>query len=271
MERRHGPFPGLAFGALLLTLLAPRVAEGQSVWSPRGERGDLTFEALRPSLDDADGQDFLFGSLYLGFNRPVSPGVRILGELAISRFGFEGGEGAWGFGNPYLGLEVGDQEGTAFAEVGVRLPLADGEGLAGGAFSDLGRMAAFGEDLLSFSALGRFSSRRESGLFTTIRAGPSVWIDTGDRDADTELFLDYAGLVGYEDERFGVGGGLVGTMLVTEGDLDFGERTAQEGTLRGWLVLDTVRPHVELRVPLDDALNDITKFTLGVGVSVALR
>jgi hypothetical protein len=74
------------------------------------------------------------------------------------------------------------------------------------------------------------------------RAGNSAIIEqlvrryTGDSDdvfGDTEeLLLGYTGMIGYETAQLSIMGGVTGRALITESDLDFGERTTHQLSFR---------------------------------------
>ena len=255
---------------LAVGLWAPP-ALAQSVWVPQDRDGAVRLELQRPSLE-GEGQDLLFGAVFVGVSAPLSPSVHLLLEVAVARTAFEQGGfdvSEWGLASPYVGVELGRDGGSGSFELGVRLPVAGGDGLFAGFLSDVERRLAFLEDAVVVSGLGRLTSTRENNVFTVLRFGPEILVPT-EEVGDTELFLTYSGVVGYEGERVSVGGGLVGQFLATGEGGGFGDRSVHELSVRGSVELASVRPHLELRFPVDDSLDAVVDFTLGLGLTVPL-
>jgi hypothetical protein len=235
----------------------------------------MALQVLKPDFDGPDNTSFLTSMAVVSLRLPVGPRVHFVAEVPLAHYGedlpFAGGLSKNAFGNPYAGLEVRSPANRVFGELGLRLPAApDNQASAVGAFTDLDRMDAFIEDIVPVTALLNYRYRGPTGLVARVRAGPSVWIDVGDGRSESELFLGYSGQLGYEGPMVSVSGGFSGLMIVTEEDLDVGERTLHQIGLALTGGGGRIRPGAQIRLPLDEDLNDLLDVVFGVSLTVAL-
>ncbi len=266
-------FGVVGLGAILAVF--PSQMAAQSIWTSPSESSSFSVEWLKPEFSNAEDMSFFSSALFLSGRVWVHNNVRVVGDLPFANVDFKDGEADLGVGNPYLGVEVGAPNSPLWGEVGVRAPLAseDNSALGVGFWADYDRCEAFMPDVLSIVGLGHYQYQHRSGLSARFRAGPLFQVDTnkdaiGDR---TEAYAVYSAHGWYDIEKARFGAGLTGRMLVTEADLNLGERTVHQLGLFLIGKFGGVEPGLHLRMPLDQDLNDILDFVVGLNVTVPLR
>ena len=175
-------------------------------------------------------------------------------------------------GNPYVGLEFRKPGSSVFTEIGGRIPVTPDDKFSAssiGGSADFDRLEAFASDLLAITGKINYHNKNASNLVIRLRGGPTVWIPTD--EGDTELLLDYSAQVGYEGQQVSVIGGLTGRLIVTEEDLDFGERTFHHLGASASLNLGTVSPGIHFRIPIDEDLSDSIDSVLGLNLVFQLQ
>ncbi|MFQ5864518.1 MAG: hypothetical protein ACE5IW_04730 [bacterium] len=276
--KRRLLFAIIAAVSLINTLLFMVPLGAQSIWVDQSSHNSIAIEILKPHLDGDENFTFISSAWFLSGRFWLGENVVIMGELPLAygaldeNFGFDEDETI--IGNPYIGLELRKQGSPVYAEIGGRIPLTpDDKFLAPtiGSYSDLDRLEAFASDVITLTAKMNYHQISASNLAFRIRGGPTFWINTGGNGDDSELLLDYSAQVGYEGERITVLGGLTGRLLVTEGDLDLGERTFHQLGVAASVGLGTVRPGVHLRFPIDEDSNDLIDFVLGFNLAIEFK
>ena len=247
--------------------LVPQGLLAQAPWTERGSRPSIALEVQKPSFADGDFS-FATGAAFLSARVPAGH-IVLIGELPAA-FGSISDASSTVIGNPYLGLETGGTE--VVGELGMRLPIANVSGdddfaTGVGVFSDFDRLEAFTEDLMSVRAAVRFDRRDAGGFGFGGTMAPALFIPTNDGDA--ELFVGYAARASYAWAGASVGAEFSGRLLVTEGDLNFGERTVHQVALGAGVDLGPWRPGAYFRLPLDRDLTDTVNHVFGL--SLALR
>ncbi len=283
-SRRRAVLAVLALTALPSAVAAPAVA--QSVWLPVSRGPSMSLEGFKPVLDQGN-RNFTpaTAAFFLSGRMPISESLVVTAELPfahagvrLSAYGGTGTESSTTLGNPYVGLEMASAASPLVADVGVRLPLRksrDSEASAAmvGFLSDIDRMEAFQEELLSIGGHIGLRTHQASGLYLQARGGPILWFNTAENRpaAETELFLDYVAQVGYDVGRYGVIGGLSGRTLVTEDEGGWSDNSIHQLGVSGSVAFGGVRPGIQLRVPLDSELDDMLRYVIGLNVTVQLR
>jgi len=260
----------------ILGALASQVATGphglaaQVPWNERGGRPSIAIEVQKPSLvvPGGDGFSFATGAIFLSARVPAGP-VLFAGELPTSLASAADISGTV-IGNPYLGLEVRGTEWSG--EVGVRLPIAsvsENGDIAQlvGVVSDFDRFEAFAEDLASLRASVRFDRRDPSGLGFGGTLAPALLVPTNEGAA--ELFVGYAARVSYAWAGASAGAEFTGRLLVTEPDLDVGERTSHQIAFGAGVDLGQWRPGAYFRLPLDTDLTDSVNYVIGLTMALS--
>lgn len=251
----------------LLPLVASATADAQTIWHDHTRPQSLWLEFNHAAFE-GEGSGFLTSSNAIGGRYYLDDVTAITAELPFAYADLDAPfDSELGVGSPYLGVEYGPTE-KFLLEAGLRLPFsATNNGAAAGFFAEFAdRSAAYLDEVLSVHVIPNLTSTYEGGFRTRLRGGPVLWIPTG--GGDPELFVDYGGSVGFENAGFGGDLGITGWMLVSRGDLDFGERTIfQVGAQAYRRFGNGGRLGVLLRIPLDDAVENLD-FTLGVAASM---
>ena len=273
--------------ASAIASIAPSPAGAQSLWMPRDQKHALLLEGLRPSLESSE-PEFPSGAFFLGGRLRLSETAALVVELPYARF-----EGNFVFGladfetnsstvgNPYVGVELGPPGSIFFAELGVRAPVTSDEEFVAvftGVFADPTRFDAFSVHTLPVHALFNIRHVSPSGLLTRLRFGPVVAIATED-DAislvtspfafgETDLFAVYAWQIGYEGTSIRAGGAISGSALVTSDVGNLGTRTTNQLEVHADFGPWTVRPGLDLRVPMGSFANAVPVI-LGISVGAA--
>lgn len=268
----------------VVSFLLPFSLTAQSIWVDRSHNKTIALEILKPNLagDFYDNTTFPTSAMFFSLRLPISNRLNVVGEFPLAHAGvdygsdfFEFDESETGIGNPYIGLEILNENATFFTEIGVRAPLAPESNLGTtvGWFADfIDRGEAFLPDILSVIVAQNYHHRAPSGFTMRLRGGPSFWIYTGaeDTDEDVELFLLYSAQAGYESHNVSLMGGLSGRMIVTESGLNIGERTLHQFGASVSVDLGRVRPGVQFRLPVDEDFSDILDSVFGVNLAIEL-
>lgn len=198
----------------------------------------------------------------------------MLANYPVAHFGVDNeffNESETAIANPYVGFEFRRPGTSSFIELGGRVPLAPDDKLGAllyGTFADINRLGAFAPDLLTVTGKFNYYNENASNLIVRLRGGSTVLIPTD--EGDTELVLDYSAQVGYKGSQISVIGGLSGQLIVTEEDLDLGERTIHQLGASASLNLGSVRPGIHFWIPMDEDL-DFIDFVLGLNLVLQLR
>ncbi len=271
----------------ILALAAAAVpAQAQSVWLPSSHGPSISIEGFKPILTEGNRNWTTATTAYfLSGRMPISGSVIATAELPFAYAGFKrsalGGTGvetSSTLGNPYVGIKLASAASPITADLGVRLPVRkskESEGMAAsvGFLADVDRMEAFAADLLSVGGHLGIRHRDPSGLHLHARGGPIMWFNTAkDRPGDdTELFLDYVAQAGYDVGRYAIIGGLSGRTQMTADEGSWSDRSIHHLGVSGSVAFGSVRPGIQVRVPLDDDLDDVLRYVIGLGVTVQLR
>ena len=271
--------------ALVLTVLTAAPAAAQSVWLDRDHRSSVFVEALFPDLLTAArtmqaDSSFPTWTWFVGARVPVSRTVWLEAELPYTRIEFDsefiditGSK----IGNPYVGVEVAPNpdRGMRF-EVGLRAPVVnvdDAEDLAAvfnGVLTDVDRRDAFYPDILPVHTGIRYHQSAlttKSGVGFDIRLTPDILIPVGDNDGDTEVELGYLGTVQYAMPSMRVGAGFTGAWIAT-GDQDFDQDSSHQLEFMADFLKGSVRPGVQLKIPLDSEPFDIMNLVWGFSLNI---
>lgn len=258
--------------ALVLVPWLPARGHAQEGLPLGGERPLVQIELAKPFFEDQSpsGSGFGFATSILDATVVIPTGGPILfARLGVAYATLEGTDASTTISNPRLGV-LFTGEGTTHGELHVDLPFANEIGnddyATGVAItSDIERLERFNPEAWSVGGSITPEKRLESGSILGARVGAKVWLPTEDGE-DTELFAVYSSFATFALGEADLGGELSGIAILTEGDLDFGERTLFLATLS--LGLPGVRgsPEVFVRLPLDEDTR-----TGGVDAVVGLR
>jgi hypothetical protein len=268
---------------VLLSTFSPAVRAQLPAGSPLGQPS-LEIEVLKPRFDTSLSESFSFftSATFLTARVPLSRNLLVVAEIPFahvgSRYTSPSGTASDSpnepaLGNPYLGLSFAPEGANAAAEFGIRLPLAQqSDGYAAtavGALSDVDRLDAFMPDQLSMMVAVRTSQEVAEGLSLRTRLGPTAWVQNIHFD-DVELFAQYGAQLHYAAGIGEVGLGVTGRLLITESDLDFGERSVHHLGVVAALNLSRVQPGLQFRVPLDKDLRSFVDHVFGLSLVVRI-
>lgn len=265
---------------LVVILLQYRFAFNQSIWLSRGNESSFSFEYLRPTfVTQPFSSTTLTGSVYVVSGRiGLSEKSALILELPYSvgdissNFGLSASHSS--IGNMYIGGEFASQDRRFVTEVGLRVPMAQEDKFYAyytGLNSDIDHWEAFIPNVASLSALVNFKPRLETGFYLRLLGGSSLWLRTkpGTIRDDSEFFLNYGSIVGYDSDLLSAGLGITGKMLLTEtGDLER-RNYYQLGFIIG-TTLGNIRPELHLRLPLDKNLKQSIDRVLVLQATVSL-
>jgi hypothetical protein len=256
-----------AITAVAILATAPRIG-AQTIWTGLERPEGLHIEAYHPELD-GDTFGALSSVVFVGGRLEASPGLRLVADLPLAYADAEGASDL-AVGAPYFGVEW--VRANRVIEAGVRAPTASSNfGAAlGSAAEFVDRLGSFSSNAAVVTAAGVYGGTSAGGFVHRIRLGPRVLIPT--EGGDTEIIVDYGGVIGYATPTFGIEGGLTGWALVTEDAGGLGERTVHQVGFQAYRPLaDGGRLGVLLRLPLDKDVADFQDFSVGLIATIALR
>lgn len=254
--------------------------KAQSIWLSNNDGKSISLEGFKPIYDE-EGYSFSTGTFSLGFRFPIGKSL-LVAELPYvhAAYKFESpyfnmSLSESGIGNPYIGLQQRVSNSSTFGEVGLRIPLAsEDKWLANmiGIYTDLDCQEAFVPHWLPITAMLNYWKKSDSGLIFRLRGGPLLWINTekSEFDDSMELLMKYSAQIGYESGQVRLLGGLIGRMIVTEGDLNISERTAHQLGFSASVGFGNIRPGILILLPLEEEIKEVINYTLGVNLEVTL-
>ncbi|MCI0693368.1 hypothetical protein L0337_15360 [candidate division KSB1 bacterium] len=140
-------------------MIFPISSPAQSIWLDRSQEKTLALEVLRPDFKNEDNE-FVRSTnsgwvLFLSSRLPLSRIFYLVGDLPFAsgsyeyesrRSGFQKSHSESIIGNPYLGVEIVEENVPVFGELGIRLPLTSEDNMLGaitGLYTDMDRLEAF--------------------------------------------------------------------------------------------------------------------------------
>ena len=248
-------------------------AKAQSPWLPDSLDNGIGFEFLKPVFDDGTGISALTSTQIISGRYRANDNVLLVVELPFIYFNSDFFDSEFKIGNPYVGFLVNNSSKTYFLEAGIRAPLAsdDDFGVTSiGVFSDFDRAEAYGPDLFAITVKNNYLKKSQSGFVFKLMGGLSYWLSTDSNNTDSELLFDYSGHAGYDGDKVQLLGGITGRLIITEDDIDFGERTFHQFGIIARYKATKVQPGLLFRIPLDDDLGDLINFVAGVNLLINL-
>lgn len=242
---------------LIFTVTLPGTALAQAPSVGRNMSHALWIEIQKPQFDELD-TGILNGVLVPIYRVAISERTFIVLDLPISHADFgDGSAQETMFGNPYVGVEYGAANSPMWWEAGIRPPIASENNFSAafmGLETDFNRAEAFSAKLLSIVTRFNYRERMEGGGLFHVRPGLAYLIASSGGDAD--LLFDYRVMGGYESAGYIAGAALSGRLVVTGGGGDLLDRTVNQLTLLGNRTTGSIRPGVELRIPLNNLATD---------------
>jgi hypothetical protein len=257
---------------LLFAGALPGAGAAQPLWIGDPGRPDFTLEALRPDFEGEDGLTFPSSAWFAGVRLRLAAGTLLVAELPFATIDVDEeffGESETAFGNPYVGLELGNRE-AAILQFGGRIPIAE-EGDAGarlfGLFADLNRWEAWVENMVPFYLQVHYQAVNPEGMGVRVGGGPVAWVATEEGE-DTEILATYVLQAVYRGQRFEAAGGIDGRVILTEDELLGDDRFQHEFVLSASPVLGRTRLGMQFRIPVGGSLGDFVDYTFGLHLAV---
>ena len=264
--------------ALALFVL-PDLVFAQPIWFNRERETTLEATWMKARFDEADDVGFLTSVMFVTGRAEVWDQLYVTVDLPMSYSEMTGNEfDDFSFGNPYLGIEYEAANGLAAVEFGVRLPIArsNEEAVYTGMLTDFEHLDAFLPDVFSFMFMGDQRFELGSGFSARIMAGPifqfykltdGYLFDDDEFDAD----VMYCAHGWYDTDVLRFGLGITGRALLTTEGLDtFDEKTMHQVGVAVAGKFERVEPGIHVRIPVDDDLNDLFNYVVGLDVTVPL-
>lgn len=273
-HRNIGPVISLLI-FLSLTMVSSGSIEAQSLWLQHSHRPSFSVEVLKPKYGLPAETNLLHMNFYISAYIPIASRFSLSFELPYTNFSFEDFDNNTGsMGNIYAGIEYDNPQSILAANFGVRIPIASenhDRPLLYGVFTDPDRIEAFTTKRLNFYGSGIFKGRIDPHVSIRTGIGPMLSVATGsDSDRDTEFYLRYYSQLWFEPNRFSMAMGLTGLFLLSEDDLNFGERTFHHLGLTAFYGFDKVKPGIILLFPLDSDFSDIIDVTYGFSLTIGI-
>jgi len=262
----------VALICLLAAVSSP--ALGQSLLLSQDDINYFGIEGLKPDFSEGANVSFLTFAAYASFRYKVNPALAVVAEIPFSHYDPDTyGDAESMLGDIYLGFEGrAGREGVAM-EFGVRLPTATEDkfsALVVGVYSDVNRWEAFLPKVVSFIPAINYRDLNQNDVGFRIRVAPSVDIPT-EGGGDAELYGLYAAQFIYMGREAEVTAGFSGRVLVTESDLDFGQRSLHQFDAAVSLTSSNVHPGFHVRLPLDKDLTDFLDVVFGFQVAAIVE
>jgi hypothetical protein len=260
--------------AALTILLTGMSATAQTSWLQIRDFNRIQVDVSKVSADLTVDQTLLSTFWFASGNFALSEQTSILFDLPFANFDVDvdGFDAETMFGNPFIGVEIGRRYNGGYALIGGRVPLAPEDKFYAsllGAYGHIDRFEAFLPDVVSFTGNGGFKKEFDNGAGYNAMGGLNLMMPT-EGNGDSELYLNYKFEFRFRSEKAGFAGGVHGRYLITESDLDFGERTVHLVGLKADYVAGNVIPGIHFYFPFDKDLSDIINTVIGINVTFNL-
>ena len=263
--------------ALLLSRLLVAPAAAQPLDPIDGRF--VAFEVLKPNADD-EFTTGLSSAWKFTAGLPLEGGGTLELEVpfayaALDRAEFED-DGSFAIGNPALRIRSHSSGGGLHTDLTVRPPVADADepvavlqGLRAAAVDEPERFVV--DYVTATIGSGGSLTLAREGLALFGRIEGSLWIDTGERDDRTEVFLRPT--LGFAFHGESVTARLAARadhQLTASGDVDFADATVQEAFVEVELRAGRFRPGLMASMSLDEDLDVLARTVLGLRLTVGL-
>jgi hypothetical protein len=270
--------PRAAAACTVLALLAstPRTALAQVGLPVGGEHRSFHFEVTKPFFDDPgyfDGTRLPSTIWDASLAWPLEGGPTLFARTGLS-FGMRRDAGMRAtFAKPRVGALLGRSglHVEIHADLPLLIELGDEPNYATemGMYGDWEELERFARDRWSVGASASAETELDPGSFVGIRLGTTLLVSTLD-GVDAELFVTHAlfGHVPAGRSRLHIE--FSGLVLATESGADPSERTYFFATLMLRRPETRFQPDFYVRAPIDNGLEGILNFSLGVRVHPGL-
>ena len=255
---------------IALCLIGSSSLSAQSIYNNYGQDNVLRLELNKPIFSDDSGLGFLSIDSYLNGEFKVGKKNKIAFEVPYSRINFNssfGDESISNLGNIAIAYQIRNLVKPNFLEFKVRLPTVDNNTLGSLLLTDYTeRFTSVIRDLVSFEPSYNLESSNSTGLYYRFKPGFKLLIPTRSNtfDDSMELLLDLNILYGYRSEAIDINAGLTTTSIITEGDIDFGDRVLRQMFTSFTYTGSAFKPGLLIRIPLGDTVGSLYDFVVGL-------
>jgi hypothetical protein len=272
MKTQHARSSLAVLALMSASVLTAGPVAGQSPSWEGTRDAALSLSVMKPNFEDG-GFSFATAAMNLGGRIHLSESTLLVADIPFARGGIDEAEEFGGaassstIGNPYVGIELRRPSGWSWA-VGGRIPLQhefgeDDYATLIGIIGDIDRSDAYLSKVMALSGSARYDVRTPDGFTARFQLGPIVDVPFGDEAdmEDPEVMAAYTAMLGYASSALELSAGWVGRALMTESDLEDGERSIDHLVAELAIGSARVQPVIGVRRPLDD---------IGIGSVIAI-
>lgn len=271
----------LALAAGVALLLMHSTLMAQSMWLELPGKNSFALEMSQAQFGGINAYGFnrnawvftpslrmeLLEGQFIKFELPIAYGSM---NYASPTDPFDYSETA--LGNPYIGFEIRPKNSGFSFDLGARIPIAKDDkdfALSSGGHVALDRLWIFLPDLTLIDGLMNYKIQTKEGIILRFRFGPELAINSaGGGKTETELFLRYGAMLGYQNSTISILAGPSGTYFATAEDCDFSECLLEQFDVAFTLSVKRVRPGIHFKLPIDEEF--AAKSVIGAHLAFAL-
>ncbi len=255
----------------------------QPIQFDKDTKSAFDVELRLPQFKNGEDQNITGSKLIISLRQRVSNDLRLVCSLPLAHTSYEYGyyyrseESEDVIGNLYLGMEGGGIKSPLLYDFGVSLPTAGNDQINAsivGIMSDIARFADFAPEYTIFHCRIGYYLKTPQNIVFQAKAGPVVWLNTGGSEYDsrnnTELFYNYEGELWYKADRFGLGAGISGIVIMSDEELLGESRNVTEMGFGANATFGHVTPGLFCKIPLSKSLSEIIDVTYGLNLQVKL-
>jgi len=273
------------FAVSVLILICPSVS-AQTSWMDIRDFSRVSLEGSRPSLKGSMDPAFLNSVWFLEGRVGAGELFTVVFEIPYTHIEVDYARREYGpsisydqqslHGNPYFGFELGRRTGGYYGLFGIRPPIApeirdftSGRSL----FGYYDRLEAFLENRLSITSGVGFRSEDPALTSELMEISGTYVIPTRQHPMihlERELHFNYRVGIRFRTNSIGFIWALKGRLLVTEPDLDLGERSDHFMGAGVDFRINEFYPGFFAYWPLDEYLNDYFELVYGISLTASL-
>jgi len=248
-------------------------SNAQNIWLGDIENS-VSLEVSKPIFNGEDFYTFTSSTSVFSTNISLNDKLNFYGEIPLVNGKIKDADlndflsgSELSIGNIYIGIQTKSANKPIHMEVGIRLPTSKinfkNSDIA--LLADIDRADAFVTDYFIVPIKAVYLKPLKNDDFLKIRAGLDAWF--GQNNLDNEQFFDYSFQYEKRNKNTNIILGIVGSIILSEKDSDLSERVVNSfgGALR--ITKGSINPGVVFKIPLDNDLNDLLNYSIGVNLT----
>lgn len=273
---RRSVIRGIPVIFLFIGMLTTAV-RSQSLLDNWNARRSALFEWYKPTFANSDPYSYTSSTLYLDLRVPATDNITfeadlpwIYSDLKSAEFPDYNNRETYGFGNPYLGVELHKAMSVLFLQAGLRLPLAHFNTWPSqylGQYSDINRPGAFFDRAWTYRLMGGIHYENVTGFGVRASLGPNIVVNHQFNAGN--FYLNYNAQLRFDARLFEIGGGIQGNALLNQKN-NSGSRLVNEVFLEGSTNVGFLQPGMYLALPIDKHSMSIIKYVIGFYLHVRI-